>query len=286
MADPESYNPLDDEPQESWRDVLLAWGPAFLAVIFIRLFIFEPFRIPSGSMVPTLLIGDHVLVTKFSYGIWLPLKSLGVPFTSIGLDDIGLDLDNIELVDLGDPQRGDVIVFHYPMDEDITYIKRVVGLPGDRIRVVDNQIILNGERQERVPLGTFDDVDDQCHVREARRWRETLARGDGTTLDHAILTNIGRPGLLSDRREITVPPDSVFVMGDNRDHSQDSRAWEFVRFDQIKGKAHAIWLSWDGCHGNPGSFRLDRMPKSLYDESDVQGGPAPEAAAAAPSDAE
>ncbi len=257
-------NALDDERPEGFREMLTTWGPALLAVVLIRLFIFEPFRIPSGSMVPTLLIGDHVIVTKFSYGVWMPFKSIGIPFTGYGLDDLGLDLQNVELWDLGDPERGDVMVFHYPKDEDTTFIKRVVGLPGDRIKVVDNQIILNGVAQPRVPLGEYDDVDDGCQVRSARRWSEEMSRTDGTTLKHAILTQIDRPGILANEPEITVPPGHVFAMGDNRDHSMDGRSWGFVNENLIKGKAHAVWFSWNGCQGSTGSLRLDRMMRSLY----------------------
>ncbi len=279
MAEDNSqHDPIEDEPQEGFREFFATWTPAILAVIFIRLFIFEPFRIPSGSMVPTLLIGDHVLVTKFSYGVWLPFKSLGVPFSTMGLDDLGLDLPNVELLDLGDPERGDVIVFHYPQDEDITYIKRVVGLAGDTIRVVDNQIIIDGVKQERDLLGTFDDRDAYCRGREAKHWAESLVRSDGTVLDHEMLTALPRSGgLASPRREFVVPEDSVFVMGDNRDHSQDGRSWGFVRFDQIKGKAHFVWLSWNGCAGTSlGTFRFTRMFRSLYTSP-----PAPGEAAAA-----
>ncbi|MCB9663113.1 MAG: signal peptidase I [Alphaproteobacteria bacterium] len=258
------HDPFADEPREGWRETLVTWVPAILLVLGIRLFIFEPFRIPSGSMVPTLLIGDHVIVTKFSYGVWMPFKSIGIPGT-----DIGLPWNNVELVDLADPERGDVIVFHYPEDESYTYIKRVIGLPGDRIRVVDNQVILNGERQARETLGTFDDVTDRCEPRSARFWAEALARPEGETLRHGILTDSGRGSPLADRPEIVVPPDSVFVMGDNRDHSQDSRAWGFVRYDQIKGKAHVVWLSWDSCDGFPGRLRLDRMFRSLYTTEDL-----------------
>jgi signal peptidase I len=236
-------------------------------VIFIRLFLFEPFRIPSGSMVPTLLIGDHVLVTKFSYGVWMPFEGLGLPFTPIGLDDVGIDIQNTELIDLGDPERGDVIVFHYPLDEDITYIKRVVGLPGDRIQVTDNQIILNGVPQERVNLGDYDDADASCRNRKARRYVEKLSTSTGSTLDHGILTNRGYGGALANRPAVTVPEDHVFVMGDNRDHSEDSRRWRFVHYNQVKGKAHFTWLSWDGCAGIP---RLDRMLRSLYTTEDLE----------------
>jgi signal peptidase I len=254
----------EDEP-EGWRETLAQWGPAVLAVIFIRLFLFEPFRIPSGSMVPTLLIGDHVLVTKFSYGVWLPFKSLGVPFSPWGLDDLGLKMDNVELVDLADPQRGDVIVFHYPLDEDVTYIKRVIGVPGDTLRIENNQVVLNGELQAVDFVGEFADIDQACHPRQARFGVEPLAQTDGGLLEHGVLTNRGFGGPLSNRAEIKIPPETVFVMGDNRDHSEDSRRWGLVRYEQIKGKAHFVWLSWDGCSGAQlGGPRLDRMFSSLY----------------------
>lgn len=251
--------PPDEDRPEGWREILASWGPMLAAIVILRLFVFEPYRIPSGSMVPTLLIGDHVVVTRFAYGIWMPFKSIGIPFTSIGLD-----WENVELVDLSDPQRGDIIVFHFPQDEAITYIKRVVAVPGDTIRVVDNQIILNGNRQERVPAGVYDDQDDRCTVRRTSRWVETLERTEGGPLAFGTLTVPDRPSFLADHREITVPPDTVFVMGDNRDFSQDSRAWGFVRHDQVKGKAHGVWLSWDGCKGFPGAVRVDRMFHSLY----------------------
>ena len=224
------------------------WGPAILAVLVIRTFIFEPFRIPSGSMVPTLLIGDHVFVTKFSYGVWIPF---GGP----------------EILDLGDPERGDVIVFRYPLNTKLNYIKRVVGIPGDHIRVVDNQIFLNGQPQERTYEDRYDFVDDMCRSHRTKRYTEDL---DG--LEHVVLTNVGAgshlatsPPLGSPRGdEWVVPKDHVFVMGDNRDNSEDSRAWEFVPFHNIKGKAQFVWLSWNGCAESPNWIRMDRLFHSLY----------------------
>lgn len=223
-------------------EIIRTWLPALLAVVFIRMFIFEPYRIPSGSMVPTLLIGDHVLVTKFSYGIWLP-------FT------------RTELVDLGDPKRGDIVVFRYPKQESMTYIKRVVGLPGDSIRVRDNRIVLDGEELPTEAAGSFDFVDDHCRATPNQRYLETV---DGRR--HEMLTNTHGGTRLSNKAEITVPPNHVFVMGDNRDHSEDSRGWGFVRYDQIKGKAHFVWFSWDSCSGGVGSVRGDRWFRGLYPE--------------------
>lgn len=236
------------------------WGPALLAVLLIRTFVFEPFRIPSGSMVPTLLIGDHVVVTKFSYGIQIPMKDwwmfLAWPFGGTAANS---PFENWEMIDLGDPSRGDIIVFRYPREESTNYIKRVVGLPGDRISVRDNQIVLNGVLQPREKLGQYDFIDDNCTKRVQTLYRESL---DG--LDHPVLTNVNMGGTLSEKDEITVPKDTVFVMGDNRDNSEDSRRWGFVRYNQIKGKAHRIWLSLDSCGGGVISIRKERFMQSLY----------------------
>jgi len=309
---------LEDESPEgagAWiREVVETWGPAVLAVMVIRTFIFEPFRIPSGSMVPTLLIGDHVLVTKFTYGIWFPsdplyygmvaLAGLGlwvgghytgpnvgvIPlsktfftarFAAMALGTVlllpvitgsilatysllsGWQYERFEAVDTGDPDRGDIIVFRYPRDPGQNYIKRVVGIPGDKIKVSDNQIILNGTPQEKVATGEYEDINDQCRARSVRHHVEQLETSQGV-LAHDILTNRGLGGGLSNHREITVPPGNVFVMGDNRDNSQDSRAWSFVSFDKIKGKSRFIWLSWNGCGGWANLLRFDRMGQSLY----------------------
>lgn len=223
------------------RELLRTWGPAVLAVILIRTFIFEPYRIPSGSMVPTLLIGDHVLVSKFAYGIWIPWT-------------------RIELLDLGDPQRGDVIVFRYPRNPSLTYIKRVIGIPGDKIRVRDNRVILNGVEQPTTPTGSFAFVDDECRDIPSQEYQEDLSG-----VKHDILTSTTGGTFLADTREITVPPKNVFVMGDNRDHSEDSRRWGFVRYDQVKGKAYVVWFSWNSCSGGFGSIRGDRWFHSLYE---------------------
>lgn len=296
------------------RDVVETWGPAVLAVMIIRAFIFEPFRIPSGSMVPTLLIGDHVLVTKFSYGIWFPsdptyylLTALGglglwvgghytgpnngkVPllktfvsgrFAAMALGTLlclpvitgsilatyslltGWQYERFEAWDSNDPARGDIIVFRYPRDPSQNYIKRVVAIPGDKIRVDDNQIILNGTPQKREGTGEYEDRTDQCRERMTRHHVEYLDTGDGM-LAHDIVTNRGLGGALSNHREITVPDESVFVMGDSRDNSQDSRAWKFVTFDKIKGKAQFVWLSWNGCEPITNKVRFDRMGRNLY----------------------
>ena len=235
-------------------EVVRTWGPAILTVLLIRSMIAEPFRIPSGSMVPTLAIGDHILVTKYSYGIRIPLT-------------------RIPITELEAPDPGDVIVFVYPESDDTSseywfdlpvrpfktydYVKRVIGVPGDTIEVKNNVIFINGEAQTRSHVSKFDFVDDRCRSIPTRLFDEEL---HGET--HSVL-NAARYGLrMGDFKETTVPEGHVFVMGDNRDHSADSRVWGMVPFRNIKGKARFIWLSYDQCSpGMPllGDLRGERF---------------------------
>lgn len=240
-------------------DILKTWGPAVFAVFFIRSAIAEPFRIPSGSMVPTLAIGDHILVTKFSYGFRIPLT-------------------RIPIGSLSTPERGDVIVFVYPGSDEnpdgsykpshyidlpfphfstLDYVKRVVGLPGDRVSVRDNVLYINGKKQEKVFVDDKAFVDDRCRTHDTKHYREKL--GD---VEHDIL-NASRSMLrMGDYPETLIPEGKVFVMGDNRDHSSDSRVWGMVPLWNIKGKARFIWLSYDQCEGSMpvlGSIRSDRF---------------------------
>jgi len=249
-ADPAEEEELPPEGMAWWAEVARAWGPAILAVLAIRTFVFEPFRIPSSSMLPTLLIGDFVVVNKSAYGLWAPATGLEVPFM-----DMAWVVPRFQLVDLGEPERGDVIVFRYPVDERMTYIKRVVAVGGDRISVARNQITINGEKQTTEFSSLIPTEDKRCRIEQLKHYRETVGE-----VTHDILM---RPGgsALSDRAEVTVPPGHVFVMGDNRDNSQDSRVWKFVSMDQIKGKAHFVWWSYDACQG---SVRSDRLFESLY----------------------
>lgn len=232
-----------------------SWGPAIFAVLFIRTFVFEPFRIPSGSMVPTLQIGDHVAVSKFSYGVWLPLTGVEIPF----LDMLWV-VPRYQVMRLSEPQRGDIVVFRFPRDESVNFIKRVVAVPGDRIAVENNRIVLNGELQPMEFRGKYDFIESTCQPDTTNRYVETLGE-----LSHEALTSTsGRGGRLADMPERTVPEGHYFMMGDNRDASDDSRSWGLVREDQIKGKAHVVWLSWDGCKGQFGGIRMDRFFENLY----------------------
>ncbi len=258
MAEPERDEDAPPEGMAWWVEVARAWGPAILAVLFLRTFVFEPFRIPSGSMIPTLLIGDFVVVNKSAYGVWAPATLLEVPL----MDYYLWVVPRFEVFDLGDPERGDIIVFRYPVDERTTFIKRVVAIPGDTISVRRNQIILNGEPQPIDFVGRYEAQSPApaCRVRAMKRYRENL---DGVVHDALMSPGIGA---LSDFDEVTVPEGHVFVMGDNRDNSEDSRVWGFVRFDQIKGKAHFVWWSWNGCADGvtSGSIRSERMFLNLY----------------------
>jgi signal peptidase I len=196
-------------------------GVAVAIALLLRAFVVEAFQIPSGSMIPTLEVGDHIFVSKFAYG-------LTIPFT------------NKKIVQLGEPKRGDIIVFKYPLDESTDYIKRVVGLPGDVIETRQEELYVNGHpvARERVP----------------RPYRYSESRGTGPPEDHEgelWIENldghkhqvIQEPRGPRDFERKVVPPNNVFVMGDNRDNSSDSRVWGTVNRDLIKGRALIVWWS-------------------------------------------
>ena len=205
--------------------------PVILAVLLLRSFLVEPFRIPSGSMMPTLLVGDFILVNKFSYGIRLPV------------------LDT-KVIELGEPQRGDVVVFRYPKDPTVDYIKRVVGLPGDRIGYFNKVLYVNGEAIGQTPQGTFVGTGSGISMSGASKRRERL---DG--VEHDILVMPRSPGF---EGEFVVPDGEYFVMGDNRDNSNDSRFWGSVPEANLVGKAFRIWMNWDGAGGGVDFGRIGR----------------------------
>lgn len=197
--------------------------PVFLAVFLIRAFVVEPFRIPSGSMMPTLLIGDFIAVNKFSYGVRLPVT-------------------NRKVFEVGEPERGDVVVFRYPVDGETIFIKRIVGLPGDRIRYDgDKKLHVNGVETERSVPEVYEGAGSGSHMTGAERRIEALGERP-----HAILY---RPGLPTVEGEWVVPEGRYFVLGDNRDKSHDSRFWGFVPEENLVGPASVIWMNWDWGHG-------------------------------------
>ncbi len=187
--------------------------PVVLIVLILRGFIAEPFRIPSGSMLPSLEVGDFILVKKFSYGIRLPAW-------------------NIKIIETGRPQRGDVIVFRYPEDPSIDYIKRVVGVPGDKVAYYDKVLYINDKRMEQVGETVYRPGYDHI-VRRTENLSGVV---------HDILENKMYPA-----RDfvVTVPENKYFVMGDNRDNSRDSRFWGFVPDENLVGHAMVVWLNWE-----------------------------------------
>ncbi len=195
--------------------------PVFLVVLVLRSFVAEPFRIPSGSMMPTLLVGDFILVNKFSYGIRLPV------------------IDR-KIIDIGEPQRGDVVVFRYPLDPATPFIKRVIGLPGDRISYYNKTVYVNGIPAEQQPIGIYVGSGSGASMTGAERRREDLLG-----VEHDILIE---PGASSVEGSMVVPEGHYFMMGDNRDNSRDSRYWGTVPEELLIGKAFVIWMSWDWGH--------------------------------------
>ncbi|MEO7116263.1 MAG: signal peptidase I [Caldimonas sp.] len=221
--------------QPWWLDWTAGLFPVILAVFLLRSFLFEPFKIPSGSMMPTLLVGDLILVNKFHYGIRLPVI-------------------NKKIIDNHNPEHGDVMVFRFPKDPSMDYIKRVVGLPGDEVVFRNQQLFLNGQLVPTVPMpapGFYDD--------EARRYSPEFKEKLGN-VEHGILINPqstpffgGQDGNQFPFREncrysadgvaCKVPPGHYFMMGDNRDNSLDSRYWGFVPDENIVGKAFYVWMN-------------------------------------------
>jgi signal peptidase I len=197
---------------------------AVVLALVIRTFIVQPFKIPSGSMIPTLLVGDHLLVSKFIYGTKIPFS-----------DKVVLPLREIK--------HGDVIVFRYPNSESdpskngIHYIKRVVGLPGDKIDVDGRNLIIDGEE---MPLDYVGDYNDERFGTKYDEYQEDLLGKK-----HIVIYEKGREYTQRGNLPVVVPPGQVFVMGDNRDNSQDSRFWGFVPIHNIEGEAFMTHWSWD-----------------------------------------
>jgi signal peptidase I len=227
--------------QPWWVEYSVSFFPVILIVFLLRSFLVEPFKIPSSSMVPTLLVGDFILVNKFTYGIRLPVA-------------------NRKVIELHDPHRGDVMVFRYPEDPSLDYIKRVIGLPGDRVEYRNKRLTINGKL---IPVRQIDDYLSKERMQFSRRYIETL---DG--VEHEILLDEDAPPSIAPSRAFpyagncnynasglacTVPPGHYFMMGDNRDNSSDSRVWGFVPDENIVGKAFFIWLNLNEL-GRFGSF--------------------------------
>lgn len=206
------------------REYTEALTIAILLALFIRTFIIEAFKIPSGSMKPTLLIGDHLLVNKFNYGIKLPF------------------LDKY-IIRFKKPERGDVVVFKYPKEESVDYIKRVIGVEGDIIEIRNNQLYVNNKKIENQPIEKkvkkqLIDIYNDNEMSDADAYQEVIGKKQHIILDQP---NKNKNEFFG---PVTVPKNSIFAMGDNRDNSQDSRYWGYVKLEKVKGKALIIYWSW------------------------------------------
>lgn len=226
VQDPaEAAAPLISKKDKFVKEVK-SFALIILSVLVFRSMLFEPFKIPSGSMIPTLLIGDFILVNKFAYG-------LKVPFSDWFSDPV-------YITGAKQPERGDVIVFKYPKDTNLNYIKRVVGLPGDTIEVIDKVVYVNNKPIETTEVDgkkILEDMDDKYKAYQFKFLKTKT--GDKS---HITQVDTGND-YFANYYKFTVPKDNYFVMGDNRDFSADSRRWGTVPFGHIKGKAVMIWFS-------------------------------------------
>lgn len=221
--------------QPWWLDWTAGLFPVIVIVFLLRSFLFEPFKIPSGSMIPTLLVGDLILVNKFTYGVRLPVI-------------------NTKVLEMNSPQRGDVMVFRYPPKPSLDYIKRVIGVPGDEVSYLNKQLMINGKQFSRATLPDYFD-EDSMHY--SKQFEEVIAR-DGGEKKHKLLNDDNRPAYVPGADDFAfkqncrysvegvvckVPEGHYFMMGDNRDNSLDSRYWGFVPEKNIVGKAFFVWMN-------------------------------------------
>ncbi|GAB3625236.1 signal peptidase [Pandoraea terrae] len=217
--------------QPWWLEYSASFFPVILAVFVLRSFVVEPFKIPSGSMIPTLLVGDFILVNKYEYGIRLPVI-------------------NKKILDIGEPKRGDVMVFRYPKDESMDYIKRVIGVPGDIVAYQNKRLTINGQS---VPAAALPDYFDEEHIAYFKQFEEEVGG-----VKHHILNDPNVPPFIVGADDFPfrencsynsqgvickVPAGHYFMMGDNRDNSADSRYWGFVPDKNIVGRAFFIWMN-------------------------------------------
>jgi len=217
--------------QPLWVEYSGSFFPVIALVFFLRSFLYEPFKIPSSSMLPTLFVGDLILVNKFTYGIRLPIL-------------------NKKVIEVNNPQRGDVMVFKYPEDPSVDYIKRVVGVPGDKVVYRNKKLLINGNEMTYQAMPDFLDEE---HLSYFKQYSENLSGVPHRILnDDRAPTDVHDPHNFPKRENCTynmegfscvVPEGEYFMMGDNRDNSLDSRYWGFVPDQNIVGKAFFIWMN-------------------------------------------
>lgn len=226
-------------------DYAKSFFPVLLFVVVLRSFVAEPFRIPSGSMIPTLEIGDFILVKKYAYGIRLPVI-------------------HTEIIHTGSPQRGDVVVFRYPPNPKINYIKRLIGMPGDHIKfTADKKLYINGKLVKTKAIDQYQTKNNLGKSMLVAQFDELLPASDsndkdqdrGAFVEHRLIHFPGQSRLIG---EWTVPEGHYFMMGDNRENSSDSRVWGFVPEKNLVGKASLVWMHWNWLNGGDG-FQSGRI---------------------------
>jgi signal peptidase I len=218
-----------------WLEWTAELFPVIIIVFLLRSFLFEPFKIPSGSMIPTLWVGDLILVNKFTYGVRLPVV-------------------NTKMIEVNNPQRGDVMVFRYPPNPNFDYIKRVIGLPGDEVSYLNKKLMVNGQLFSKDAQPDFFHEDSMGY---SKQFEEVVASDKGP-VKHKLLNDENRPAFIPGAEDFVnkqnclysaegvvckVPPGHYFMMGDNRDNSLDSRYWGFVPDKNIVGKAFFVWMN-------------------------------------------
>lgn len=217
-----------------WAEYARSFFPVLLLVLLLRSFIVEPYRIPTGSDIPTLLVGDFLVANKFTYGLRLPVL-------------------HTKIWQINEPKTGDIALFRYPVDPSQDFIKRIIGVPGDRISYVNKELYLNGQPAPQQFQGTATDGDSLGHQWAVEVRQETLAG-----IKHNIYI---RNDIPAQDFSVVVPPGQYFAMGENRDDSNDSRYWGFVPEENFVGKAFIIFFSWDKEHHR---VRWDRIGRWIH----------------------
>ncbi len=217
-------------------DYARSFFPVLLLVLIIRSFLFQPFRVPTGSLEPTIVPGDFLVVNMFDYGLRLPVW-------------------HTKIMNVGEPKRGDIMLFRWPVDQRIDFVKRVIGLPGDHISYIDKVFYINGVAAKQTPIDTATDTDESGTL----SWPVQILEEDLGGIKHKIFIRPDRPA--EDFKDMVVPPGHYLMVGDNRDSSNDSRYWGFVPENNIIGKALYVWLSWDGENHK---IRWNRLGTKLF----------------------
>ena len=211
--------------------------PVLLIVLLLRAFLFQPYRVPTGSLEPTVIPGDLIFVTQYNYGVKLPLWDKTI-------------------FPVGTPQRGQIALFRWPVNPKLTFVKRVVGLPGDHISYINKVFYINGKEAKQTYIGDFTEIVDGGQTRPTKEYLEDL---DG--VKHYIIVDPKNTATIPDFKDLVVPAGMYFMVGDNRDDSDDSRSWGFVPIDHFIGRAMFVWFN---IQFNPFTVRWNRIGTKLY----------------------